>query len=160
MSCPEFFGETSNHSGDSVLLQLTFGALWLLAFPKIKITFEREEISDHQWDSGKYNRAAESDWENCVRSQGAYFEGDWSIIVLCTMFLVCSSVNASVFHITWLDTFWTDLLICRIVCINIYAMYYEIDWTAMPLPLKIHRLKPNPWGDGIKGWDFWELIRS
>ena len=84
----EFFGETSNHSGDSVLLQLTFGALWLLAFPKIKITFEREEISDHQWDSGKYNRAAEGDWENCVRSQGAYFEGDWSIIVLHAMFLV------------------------------------------------------------------------
>ena len=35
---------------------------WL--FPKLKITFEREEISDHQWDSGKYNRAADGDWEN------------------------------------------------------------------------------------------------
>ena len=28
-------------------------------------------------------------WENHVRYQGAYFEGDWSVIVLCTMFLVC-----------------------------------------------------------------------
>ena len=27
--------------------------LQLLAFPKTKITFEREEISDHQWYSGK-----------------------------------------------------------------------------------------------------------
>ena len=27
-------------------------------------------------------------WEICVRSQGAYFEGDWGVIVLCTMFLV------------------------------------------------------------------------
>ena len=27
-------------------------------------------------------------WENCVRSQGAYFEGDWGVIVLCTTFLV------------------------------------------------------------------------
>ena len=62
--------------------------LWLLAFPKIKITFEREEISDHQWNSGKYNGAADGDWENCVRSQGASFEGDWGVIVLCTMFLV------------------------------------------------------------------------
>ena len=55
---------------------------------KTKITFEREEISDHQWDSGKYNWAADGDWENCVRSQGAYFEGDWGVIVLYTMFLI------------------------------------------------------------------------
>ena len=47
-SCAEFFGETSNHPGDPVPLQPRFGALQLLAFPKTKITFEREEISDHQ----------------------------------------------------------------------------------------------------------------
>ena len=87
-SCAEFFGKTSNHPGDSDSLQTRFGALQLLAFPKIKITFEREEISDCQWDSGKYHRAADGNWENCVRSQGAYFEEDWGIIVLCTMFLV------------------------------------------------------------------------
>ena len=57
-------------------------------FPKTKITWEIEEISDRQWDSGKYDRAAGGNWENCVRSQGAYFEGDWGIIVQCTMFLV------------------------------------------------------------------------
>ena len=49
-------------------------------------------------------------YENCMRSQGDYFEGDWGIIVLCTMFLVPSSINVSIFHITWLDTFWTDLI--------------------------------------------------
>ena len=38
-----------------------------------KITFKREEISECQWDSGKYG-AADGAWENCVRSQGAYFE--------------------------------------------------------------------------------------
>ena len=27
-------------------------------------------------------------WKNCVRFQGAYFEGDRDIIVLCTMFVV------------------------------------------------------------------------
>ena len=96
-------------------LQTRFGALWLLAFPQTKITFEREEISDHQWVSGKLDRAADGDWENCVRSQGAYFEGDWGIIILYTMFLVSlsSSVNISIFHMTWLDTFWTD--ICYII---------------------------------------------
>ena len=43
-----------------------------------------------------------------MRSQGAYFEGDRGVIVLCTMFLV-SSINMSIFHSMWLDTFWTDL---------------------------------------------------
>ena len=72
----EYFGETPNHSGDSDLLSPRVDALWLLTFPKTKITFEREEISDHHWDSGKYNGAADGNWENCVRTQSAYFEGD------------------------------------------------------------------------------------
>ena len=85
----EFFGKTSNHSGDSAPLQPRFGALWLLAFPKTKRTFEREEILDHWWDSGIYNEAAYGNWENCVRSQGAYFEGDWGVIVYvqCSLYL-------------------------------------------------------------------------
>ena len=57
MSHAEFFGDTSNHLDNSAPLQPRFGALWLLAFSKTKIIFERDEISDHQ-DSGKYNRAA------------------------------------------------------------------------------------------------------
>ena len=74
MSCAKLFVKTSNHLGDSGPLQTRLGALqiwWLLAFPKSIITFEREEISDHWWDSGKYDGAANGDWENCVRSQGA-----------------------------------------------------------------------------------------
>ena len=43
ISCRDFC-ETSNHPGDSAPLQPRFGALRLLAFPKTKITFEREEI--------------------------------------------------------------------------------------------------------------------
>ena len=69
-------------------LQPRFGALNLLAFPKTKISFEREEISDYWWNLGKYDGAADSNWENCVMSQGAYFEGNQGIIVLCTLFLV------------------------------------------------------------------------
>ena len=84
----EFFRETSNHSGDTAPLQPIFGALWLLSFPQTKITFERKEISDHWHNSGKYDGAADGDWENCVRSQGDYFEGDWGVIVLCTMSLL------------------------------------------------------------------------
>ena len=108
----EFFWETSNLPGDSGLLQPRCGTPWLLAFPKTKISFEREEISDHQRDSGKYNRANYGNWENCVRSQGAYFEGEWGVIVLCIIFLVSCIFfkKVSIFHITWLDTFWTDLM--------------------------------------------------
>ena len=83
----QFSGKTLNHPGDSASLQPRFGALRLPAFPKTKITFQREGISDCQWDSGKYDGAADGDWENCVRSQGAYFELNWGIVVLCTMFL-------------------------------------------------------------------------
>ena len=93
----QFLGKTSNHPGDSVLQQPRTGALRLLAFPKTKITFEREEILDCWWDSGKYDRAADGNWENCVRSQSAYSERDWGIIVLCTMFLV-----PCIFFNTWL----------------------------------------------------------
>ena len=107
----EFFGETSNHPGDSAPLQLRFGARQLLAFPQTAITFEREEISDHWWNLGKYDRAADGDWENCVRSQGAYFKGTEVSLSYgqCFLYLVSSSINVSMFHTIWLDTFWTDL---------------------------------------------------
>ena len=61
---------------------------WL--FPKLKSPLKGKMVSpsDHWWDSGKYDRAANGNWENCVRSQGAYFEGGGAIIVLCTMFLL------------------------------------------------------------------------
>ena len=36
--------------------------------PKTKITLEREEISDHQGDSGKYNRAVEGDSNRILKS--------------------------------------------------------------------------------------------
>ena len=117
-SLAECFGKTSNHPGDSVRLQPRLGMLWLLTFPKTKSTFEREVISDCRWDSGKYDGAADGNWENCVKSQGTYFERDWGVIVLCTMFLVSSLINVSIFHTACLDTFWTDLvcLVCLFLC--------------------------------------------
>ena len=112
ISCRGFWQNIS-HPGDSAPLQPRFGALGLLAFLKTKSTFEREEISYCWWDSGKYNRAVDGNWEHCVRSQGAYFEGDWGIIVLCAMFLVSlsSSINVSIFDTAWLGTFWQTLYI-------------------------------------------------
>ena len=97
-SCVEFFGETSNHPGDSAPLQRISGTMWLLAFLKTKIMFEREEISNHQGDSRKYDRAADGNWENCVRSQSAYFEGDWGSCIQCFLYLISSSINVSFSH--------------------------------------------------------------
>ena len=61
MLCAEFFGKTLNHPGNSDPLQPRFGTLQLLAFPKTKITSDREETADHWWDSGKYDKAADGD---------------------------------------------------------------------------------------------------
>ena len=36
-------------------------------------------------------------------------EVSWSY-VQCFLYLVFSSINVSIFHITWLDTFWTDFV--------------------------------------------------
>ena len=111
----EFVSETSNHPGEFAPLQPRFGTLRLLAFTNIKITFERKEISDHQWDSGKYDRAADGDCENCVRSQGAYFEGGWGIIVLCTMFLV------------------SCIFLSKCLCFSYYMAGYLLDRPHIPM---------------------------
>ena len=53
-SClPQSFFQTSNNPGESAPLQARFGALQLLAFPQTEITFEREGISDLQWQLGE-----------------------------------------------------------------------------------------------------------
>ena len=109
ISCRVFFCKTSNPPGDSTPLQPRFGALWLLTFPKIKITFKREEISDHRWHSGKYDGVADGDWENCMRSQGAYVEGDWGVIVLCTMFLIsCIFFNICLYFSYYMSGYLLD----------------------------------------------------
>ena len=92
-------------------LQLGFGTLQLLAFHKTKITFEREEISDHQWDSGKYDVTVDGDgrtvWSPKVPTLK---ETEVSLSYVQRFLYFVSSINASIFHITWMDTFWTDLI--------------------------------------------------
>ena len=118
----EFFGETSNHPGNSAPLQPRCGSLRLLTFPKTKITFEREGISDCWWDSGKYTGAADGNWENSVRSQGAYFEGDWDVTVLCTMFFVSCIFFSKCLYFSYymaghlLDRSCVCVCVCVCVC--------------------------------------------
>ena len=117
-------GITLSH--DSAPEQPRLGALGLLAFPKTKTTFEREEISDCQWDSGKYDGAADGHWENCVRSQGVSFEGDWGVIVLYTMFLVsCIFLHKCLFFILHGAILSGQTLVYTlyVVCIYISCIY-------------------------------------
>ena len=94
------------------------------AVPKPKISFEREEISDCRWDSGKHDGAADGHWENCVGSQGAYFKRDWGIIVLCTVFLVsCIFFNKCLFF--WIlsgQTSCVSVLIPETVTVALFGI--------------------------------------
>ena len=59
-----------------------------------------------------------------MRSQAASFEGGRVIIVLCTMFLVSSTINASLFYIAWLDTFWIDI-VYRVIYDLAFAQHFS-----------------------------------
>ena len=118
----QFFGETSKHSGDSAPLSPDLAPCNFWLFPKVKSSLkgkrfqtihEIQEIRQGSWWQFQLRLLLHFEpwktcWENCVRSQGAHFEGDWGITVLCTMFLVSSLINVSIFHSMWLDTFWID----------------------------------------------------
>ena len=68
-----------------------------------------------------------------MQSQDAYFEGDRGVIVLCTMFLVSSSINVSIFHITWLDTSRTDFV--YVFLFNTFTFFYPVSQTSSLLTL-------------------------
>jgi hypothetical protein len=57
-SCAGFFGEVSHHPGLSAPLQPRFGSLWLLAFPKAKLSFEMEEIRERNGHSSQAQSVA------------------------------------------------------------------------------------------------------
>ena len=110
----EFFGKTSHHQGDSNLLQTRFGTLRLLAFSKTKITFVISEkrfqiINEIQKNmTGQLMTTGRTMWGTKVPTLKVT-EASLSY-VQCFSYLVSSSINVSIFHITWLDTFWTDLI--------------------------------------------------
>ena len=62
--------------------------------------------------------------------------------VQCFLYLVFSAVNVSIFHSTWLDTFWTDLvypkklkiLIQKNICTPMFIAYYlqQLSYEKFP----------------------------
>ena len=60
----------------------------------------------------KIQWGANGDWENCVRSKVPILKGTEASLSYVQYFLyfVSSSINVSIFHSMWLDTFWTGLI--------------------------------------------------
>ena len=111
MSRAEIFGKTSNHPGDSAPCSpdLVPCDSWL--FPKLKSLLK-----------GKRFQTIHEIQENTMRQlmvPGTVWGPKVPIIkgtevllsyVRYFLYIVSSSINVSTFHITWLDTFWTDLV--------------------------------------------------
>ena len=91
--------------------------LQLLAFPKTKVTFEREEISDHWWDSGKYDGAVDGDGRTVWGPRVPTLKGTEVFYSVFCIFNKCVYI-----HIAWQDTFWTDL-VCMCVDIHFLSKY-------------------------------------
>ena len=130
MPCTEFFGETSKHPGDSAPLQSRVGALWLLAFPKTKITFERDEIADHWWDSGKHDGGADGNWENGVRS--------WDPLHLRGLRCHCHMYNVSCVFFNkylYLQCYYVTLSLCymAVYFLDRPSYYYTLAFSSQAI---------------------------
>ena len=108
----EFFGETWNHASDSALPQPRFGALWLLAFPKAKITWNgrdfRLSMRFRKIWRGSWWRFQQRTLQSALDSGGDAGRTVWGpkvptlkgteasmSYVQCFLYLVSSSINVS-----------------------------------------------------------------
>ena len=98
-----FSGEISSCPGDSA----PYSQIWLLACPKTKTPLKRKRFQTvNEFQENMMRQLMliitkgfaecfeqwKRCWKNCGRSQDAYFEGDWGIIVLFILFIVSWSI--------------------------------------------------------------------
>ena len=107
------FCETSNRPGDSAPYSPDLGPCCFWLFPKLKSPLKDNrfqtvnEIQENT--SGQLIAIARTVWGPKVPALKGT-EASLSC-VQCFLYLVSSSVNVTNFHITWLGTFWTDLIV-------------------------------------------------
>ena len=112
MSHAEFFGNTSNHSGDSAphSADLVPYSFWLFPILKSLLKGKRfQTINEIQENTmGQLMSIGRTVWGPKVSAlKGTEVSLSY---VQCFLHLLSSSINVSIFHITWLGTFWTDLI--------------------------------------------------
>ena len=111
----EFFGEISNHPGDSDLVPCDF---W--HFPKLKSPLKGErfqtidEIQENMM--GQLMVTGRTMWGPKMPTLKGT-EASLSY-VQCFLYLESSSINVSIFHIVQLNTFWIDCLFIYIKILN------------------------------------------
>ena len=91
-----------------------------------------------------------------MRSQSACFEGDGGVIVLCTMFLVSSSISFSIFHSTWLDTFAAGLRHTCTESLILSSERAQENGTQIPMGIivprsRLHNAHSQPKETGLLG---------
>ena len=111
MSYTAVFGETSNRPVDLVPYSpdLAPGNFWL--FPKLKSPLKEKRVqtlSEIQENMmGQLMTIERTVWSPKVPTLK---ETEVLSCVRCVLHLVSFSINVSIFHITWLEMLWTDLV--------------------------------------------------
>ena len=110
-----------------------YNHLWKGIAFRLSMRFRKIQQDSWQWFQQRILQCFEQwkrHWENCVRSRGAYFDGTEASLpyAQCFLYLVASSINVSIFHSTWLDTFWADC-----ICMIIYLSTWLPHWTLRPM---------------------------
>ena len=162
----EFFGGWHQITQVTQLLQPKLGTLLLLVFPKLKSLLKGKrfqtvtEIQENT--TGQLMAIPTKDfaecfeqwkrcWENCVRSQGANFEGDWGVIVLCTIYLISRVFfSVSLFHITWLDSSGQTLYV------TLTLSHLKTKTKPSSITLLLRRM----WSLDLKHWNHWKRVRN
>ena len=117
-SCADFFGETLNHPADSAPYSLDLVPCDIWLFPKLKSTLKGKrfqtvsEIKENT--TGQLMAIGRTVWGPKMPT----LKGTETSLSYAEFFLhlVSSSINVSKFYITWLDTFWTDLVHPTEIC--------------------------------------------
>ena len=117
MSPEEFFRKTSNHPGDSPHYSPDLVPCNFCLFPKLKSPLQEKRF-----------QTADEVQENTMEQLMATGRTVWGPKVpplkgteaslshaQCFLYLVSSSINVSIFHSAWLDSFWTYLLCQSII---------------------------------------------
>ena len=112
MCSATFFGNTSNDPGDTAPYSPDLASCDFWIFPKLKSALKGkrfqtvDEIQENT--TGQLMAIGRTVWGPRVPT----LKGPKASLacVQCFLYLVSSSVNVSTVHITWMDSFWTDLV--------------------------------------------------